>query len=134
MIENSSSSSFCTGVVSSPNYPDYYPNNLDKTETIQVESGKILRLEFTRFAVDGQPFACETADYVKITDGDRTTLMDKSCGSSSGDPSDSNYFQPSIITTRSNRVKIFFSTDGDHTNLGWSLFWSAVTPGLKTLI
>ena len=133
MVGNSSSSLFSAGFLNSSNYPDYYPNNLDKTETIQVESGKILRLEFTEFAVYGHPAFCET-DYVKITDGDGTTLMDKSCGSSSGDPSDSDYFQPSIITTRSNRVKIFFSTDGDHTNLGWSLIWSAVTPGLKTLI
>merc|ERR1719350_896022 len=41
------------GNVTSPNHPDNYPNNLDKTVTLQVESGKILRLEFTHFAVFG---------------------------------------------------------------------------------
>ena len=38
-----------TGVLTSPNYPDNYPHNLNKIEAIEVESGKILRLEFTAF-------------------------------------------------------------------------------------
>ena len=123
-----------TGVVTSPNHPGNYPNNLDKIETIEVESGKILRLEFTNFAV----WACDVntcpCDYVKITDGDGTTLMDNSCGYSDRDPSDSLYFLPSIITTRSNKVEIFFHTNGAVTDPGWSLSWSAVTPGEKALI
>jgi len=112
---------------------------MDKTEIIEVESGKILRLEFTHFAV----YACNDintcpCDFVKITDGDGTILMNKSCGYS--DPSSltfgvssSNYFLPPIITTRSNRVEIFFHTDTD-TRTGWSLSWSAVTPGEKALM
>ena len=123
-----------TGVVTSPNHPGNYPDNLDKTQTIEVESGKILRMEFTHFAV----YACDIntcpCDFVKITDGDGTTLMDNSCGYSSRDPSSSLYFLPPIITTRSNRVEIFFHTDGDWTAAGWSLSWSAVTPGEKSLI
>ena len=126
--------SFSTGVVTSPNHPGNYPDNLDKTQTLQVETGKILRLEFTRFAV----YACDITtcpcDYVKITDGDGTTLMDNSCGYSSWDPSHSLYFQPPTITTRTNTVEIFFHTNIDHTRVGWSLSWSAVTPGLKDLI
>merc|ERR1719370_570821 len=54
--------------------------------------------------------------------------MDKSCGYSSY-PSSPNYFQPPNITTRSNRVEIFFHTDASDTKPGWSLSWSAVTPG-----
>ena len=123
-------SSFLTGVVQSPNHPRDYRNNLDKTETIQVESGKLLRLEFTHFDVQWGS-DCQF-DHVKITDGDGTTLMEKSCGHSSTDPSDSRYFLPPIITTRSNRVEIFFHTDGAYTQPGWSLSWSAVTPGTKT--
>ena len=132
-----------TGVVTSPNHPDDYPDNLDKTEIIQVESGKMLRLEFTHFGV----YACGdintsnqikyivqsdsscSCDFVKITDGDGTTLMDNSCGYSDRDPSSSLYFLPPIITTRSNRVEIFFHTDGRGTTTGWSLSWSAVIPG-----
>ena len=121
------------GVVASPNHPDDYPRNVDKKQTIEVESGKILRLEFTHFAVwvcsDVNTCSC---DFVKITDGDGTTLMDNSCGYS--DPSSSWYFMPPIITTRSNRVEIFFHTDGRTTRSGWSLSWSAVTPGEKALM
>ena len=124
-----------TGVVTSPNHPGYYPHNMDKTETIEVESGKILRLEFTHFAVhtcdDVTTCSC---DFVKITDGDGTTLMDNSCGYSSVDPSHPYYFLPPIITTRSNRVEIFFHTNHQGTDSGWSLSWSAVTPGEKALM
>ena len=119
-----------TGVVRSPNHPDYYPNNLNKTQLIEVESGKILRLEFTHFDVE-HGSTCQY-DFVKITDGDGTTLMDNSCGYSDRDPSDSRYFLPPIITTRSNRVEIFFHTNGNgYTMTRWSLSWSAVTPGDK---
>ena len=131
-----------TGVVTSPNHPDDYPHNLDKTQTIEVESGKILRLEFTHFAVqacDGTTCNITTCptDFVKITDGDGTTLMDNSCGWSSVswiEPSHSLYFLPPIITTRSNRVEIFFHTDGSYAWNGWSFSWSAVTPGEKALM
>ena len=119
-----------TGVVTSPNHPSQYPNNLNKTQFIEVESGKILRMEFTNFAVDWGS-TCQF-DFVKITDGDGTTLMDNSCGYS--DPSYSSYFLPPTITTRSNRVEIFFHTDGSHTTSGWSLSWRAVTPGEKALV
>ena len=120
-----------TGVVTSPNHPGYYPHNINKTQTIEVEIGKILRLEFTHFAVQWKS-TCD--DFVKITDGDGTSLMGNSCGyldPSSGSGSISWYFLPPIITTRSNRVEIFFHTDAMDTTTGWSLSWSAVTPGEK---
>ena len=61
--------------------------------------------------------------------------MDKSCGYSHLDPSDSDYFMPPNITTRSNRVEIFFHTDGGGWMVdGWSLSWSALTPGEKALM
>ena len=110
-----------TGDVTSPNFPDNYSNNLKKTETIEVESGKILLLEFTHFDVQdcGNITNC-SCDFVKIRDGDGITLMDRSCGN----------LLPPMITTRSNRVEIFFGTDDDQTTTGWSLSWRAVTPGL----
>ena len=121
------------GVVTSPNHPDEYPENLDKTEVIEVESGKILKLEFTHFAVSAHAIHATIntcpSDFVKITDGDGTTLMDKSCGYSDQDPSSSVYFLPPIITTRSNRVEIFFHTDAFDGEAGWSLSWSAVIAG-----
>ena len=128
-----------TGVVTSPNHPSDYPNNLDKTQFIEVESGKILRLEFTHFAVWACDITTCPCDFIKITDGDGTTLMDNSCGYSSVTPSSSVYFLPPIITTVSNRVEIFFHTDAIGTmtgwaTTGWSLSWSAVTPGENALL
>ena len=123
-----------TGVVTSPNHPENYPDNLDKIETIEVESGKMVRLEFTNFAVWACDITTCPCDFVKITDGDGTTLMDNSCGYSNLDPSHPNYFLPPIITTRTNIVEIFFHTDDSGTRPGWSLNWSAVTTGEKALI
>ena len=132
-VHTSIFSGFClkillaTGAVTSPNHPFNYP--LEKTETIEVKSGEILRLEFPIFTIYGDPTACDIYDFVEIKDGDRTTLMDKSCGDSSRNPSDPIHFLPPIITSRSNRVAIFFRTDGSWTGSAWTLRWSAVTPG-----
>ena len=124
------------GVVTSPNYPDNYPNNLERTYTIQVGEGLIISLQFTAFQIVAQydyVYDYETYEYIydyesvvgcydhlTITDGDGTTLMDKSCGSS----------LPAAITSISNTVKIMFSTDGYRTESGWSLNWTAVTAGV----
>ena len=130
MFLTSSWKIFLAGVVTSPNYPDNYPNLVHKTESIQVESGKVLRLEFTHFDV----WACRDlttcpCDYVKIIDGNGTALMDNSCGYSSFDPSHPGYFLPPAITSSSNRVEVLFHTNGRDATAGWSLSWIAVTPG-----
>ena len=123
------------GVLTSPNYPGSYPENYGKTETIKIESGKLIKLVFTHFAVYGDPNACEIYDHVTITDGDGTTLMAKKCGDASQGPSSQGYFLPPIITTKSDMVDIFFKTNnlgiGPWPRSGWSLSWSAVTPGLE---
>ena len=118
------------GEVASLNYPGKYPNSLDKVEQITVESGKILRLEFTHFAVwiCGNIATC-SCDFVKITDGDGTTLMDNSCGYSDRDPSDPYYFQPPIITSFTNTVEIYFHTNDEDARSGWSLVWAAMAAG-----
>ena len=125
------SSTCSTGVVTSPNYPGKYPDNLNRTETVKVESGKILRMEFTKTAIWYQA-GCPK-DYVKITDGDGTILIDRSCGHSSSTPTSSSYFLPPTITTKTNTVDILFYTDVSGSYDGWSLNWTAVTPGLKPL-
>ena len=117
----------------SPNHPAKYPNNLNKTEEVVVESGKILKLEFTAFAVyvGGSIDTCPT-DFVRITDGDGTTLMDNSCGYSDRDPSDRYYIRLPIITTKTNKVEIYFHTSDDpivSTSTHWSLRWMAVAEG-----
>ena len=116
------------GEITSPNYPESnYPNNLEKTETIQVRKGMVLRLEFIDFALEWEP-TCQY-DYVRITDGDGTILMNNSCGYSSVDPSESNYFFPPVITSHTNATSIYLRTNSLRTDPGFSLSWVAVTPG-----
>ena len=117
--------------MTSPNHPGDYPNNVDRTEIIEVEKGKVLMLEFNRFDVwvckDIATCSCE---FVKITDGNGTTFLDNSCGFSSiPDPNSPFYFKPPTITSSGNRVEVVFHSDGEGQEPGWSLSWSAVTPG-----
>ena len=119
-----------TGIVKSPNYPKNYPNNLHKTETIQVEDGLILSLQFTAFdievqydlSINGMDYSSFTCpyDHLTITDGDGTILMERRCGLSSLLPA---------ITSKSNAINLVFSTNGVNTENGWSVSWIAVTPG-----
>ena len=124
---------FTTGEVTSPNYPNNYPNDLDKTQTIRVEEGLIISLQFTAFDIEAEYdydndtsaydydyesiIACP--DHLTIADGDGTTLMEKSCGNS----------LPADITSTSNVVNLVFSTSSVITRTGWSVSWSAVSPG-----
>jgi len=116
------------GVVKSPNHPDNYPNNLRQTNTIEVEEGLIVEMQFTAFNVESS-YTC-SSDHVTIKNGDGTTLMEKTCGSSSADPSHWSYRPlPAAVTSTSNRVEIYFHTNSIRSKSGWRLTWRAVTPG-----
>ena len=106
------------GVLSSPNYPGKYPNNHKKTNTIQGGPGTVLVLEFTAFDVESHA-SCRF-DYLKIRDGDGTTLMGKTCGSS----------LPAKIISNTNVVKLDFKTNAKGKGTGWSVSWREVTPGV----
>ena len=107
---------FSTGVITSPNHPGGYPSNLEKTQTIKVVQGLVLSLHFTVFALD-------LGDHLSITDGDGTTLMGRT----------SAYSKPANITSRTNVVKLLFTTNEAHSRTGWSVNWSAVSSGVLTL-
>ena len=119
----------CTGVVTSTNHPSNYPNNLEKTETIQVEQGLIISLEFTAFNI-GYHSTC-FSDALTITDGDGTTLMESSCGPSTlgdivigGENTGSSL--PPVIRSRTNTINLVFITDIHNTYSGWNVSWRAV--------
>ena len=121
-----------SGILTSPNHPDNYPNSMEKTEIIQVEQGLIILLRFITFDIEAHP-VCDY-DNLKITDGDGKVLMPKSCGSSSsgnvmvGDQRLGTSL-PANITSTSNYVKLVFRTDKDTSTTGWSISWRAVDPG-----
>ena len=75
-------------------------------------------MQFTAFNVESDSLC--SYDYVTIKNGDGTTLMEKTCGSS----------LPTAVTSISNRVEIFFYTDGDFSYSGWRLTWRAVSAGV----
>ena len=109
---------FSTGVVTSPDHPNHpgvYSHNLKKTQTIKVKQGLLVSLHFTRFTLYDN-------DYLSITDGDGTTLMGRTSG----------YTKPANITSRTNVLKLLFTTNEETTRTGWSVNWSAVTPGAFT--
>ena len=56
-------------------------------------------------------------------------LMNKSCGYMKVNESDPNFFVPPNITSNTNLVTVFFSTDGTSAKTGWTLNWRAVTSG-----
>ena len=68
-------------------------------------------------------------DFVQVTDGDGTMLMNKSCGYMKVNESDPNFFVPPNITSNTNMVTVFFNTDGTGAKTGWSLNWRAEESG-----
>ena len=79
----------------------------------------VIILQFTFFHI--HTHNCN--DHLKITDGDGTTLVEKACGTN----------RPNNITSRSNVINMLFTTDGSNEKAGWSVSWSAVTPGVSTI-
>ena len=131
-----------TGVVTSPNYPGEYPSNLDKTHKILVEQGLVLSLHFTAFDTKDSGYNC-VSTHLKITDGDGTTLMEKTCGSTvvgnvniEGQSIGSSL--PADVRSRTNVVNFFFKTDAFESGglqdavTGWSVSWSAISPDQST--
>ena len=102
------------------------------TETIRVEQGQILSLQFNAFDIYKYSWdpTCNY-DHLTIMDGDGTTLMEKSCGSTSDDNvliggESIGSSLPPAIRSRSNTINLVFSTDNSVAFPGWSISWRAV--------
>ena len=127
-----------TGVVNSPNYPDNYANNLQRIQTIQVEKGLILSIQFLAFDIESSTIC---GDQLTIVDGEDTAMMNKSCGSTSsgnvevGDVKIGSLL-PANITSTSNTVRLVFKTDNEskYARAGWSISWRAVEQGKSWLL
>ena len=105
-----------------------------------MEQGLLLLLQFTAFDIQFQDDRSNDVltncnDHLTIMDGDGTTLMEKSCGPDINGSilvgnKMSGSFLPVPVRSRSNIVNLMFSSDGTTKGRGgWSLSWSAVTPG-----
>ena len=118
------------GVLTSPNFPGNYPNDVARTHIIKVQDGTSVSFEFTAFNVELNGVSCR--DSVTIVDGNGTTLMGETCGGSSygnlivGGQSESSTL-PATVESTSNVVNLIFSSSADYTLTGWNLTWSAVS-------
>ena len=101
-----------------------------------MEEGLTLLLQFTAFNLE--PHSYCGFDHLTITDGDGTILMEKSCGSSDdgtavigghGGQLSLGSSLPANVRSLSNSVNLIFKTDFTGAMAGWSVSWSAVTPG-----
>ena len=99
------------GVITSPNYPEDYPNGLDFQKTIVVDKGYVVSISITDLGLDHSNEYC--TDYLEIKDGDGTLLeflSNQGC---------CYYFQSHTET-----VFLLFHTERDsQTERGWKLEW-----------
>ena len=100
-----------TGVLTSPNFPQEYINDLYQYRRIHVPEGNTIWIRFTDFDVDiGGRF-----DTVRVSDKDGTTLF------YGAENSDDDW--RTKIVSNTNTVNVLFTTDGVGTDKGWRLNW-----------
>ncbi|TWW71482.1 Cubilin Precursor [Takifugu flavidus] len=109
-----------TGSFSSPNYPNYYPNNRDCIFKIIVEVNMQIMLNFSSFSLEGSTPSCYF-DFVEIRDGGYETspLIGKFCGSD----------RPPAIVSHSNRLWVKFHSDSAITYGGFTAHWDGTQTG-----
>ena len=105
------------GALTSPNYPEKYPNNVNITRTIRVPEGEKIRILFTDFNVGSSSYGLiSKADYVTITDKDGTRLAHHDVFS---------WLSPTEKETVSNSNTVFVTfVASEFLNFdGWRLEW-----------
>ncbi|XP_076817749.1 transmembrane protease serine 9-like [Clavelina lepadiformis] len=102
------------GTLSSPNYPDFYDNDLSCTWTIQAPSNMSIEIQFTDFELESCNF--NVFDYLVIYDGGIQYTGVRFCGT----------FKPNDFESTSNQVRIQFYSDGGLQTKGFLLNWQFV--------
>ena len=102
-----------SGVLTSPNYPERYPNSHDSTQTVQVAEGKTIHFNIMNFNTEPE------YDYVEIIDEDGTNVMPPG----SGGLRDLQLAEQQC-SSNSNIAHVKFHTDGDTQRSGWRIEWS----------
>ncbi|KAM7390891.1 hypothetical protein PAMA_008881 [Pampus argenteus] len=109
-----------TGSFSSPNYPDYYPNNRDCIYKIIVQVNMQIMLNVTNFELEGSTPSCNN-DFVEIRDGGYETspLIGKFCANQ----------RPPVLVSHSNRLWVRFHSDATVTQRGFTAHWDGTQTG-----
>ena len=117
-----------SGVLTSLNYPDRYPDNLDSTQIIQVAEGNTIRFAWTDF--NTAPDDC-----VRIRDENGTDLAPypdfmswaaQICGIKTNPPRGWGNMLPPPSISSSNVVQVKFSSNHQLAYTGWRLEWSEI--------
>ncbi|XP_048223975.1 LOW QUALITY PROTEIN: cubilin [Perognathus longimembris pacificus] len=108
------------GIITSPNHPNDYPNDLDCTYRITVGTNKQIALHFTNFSLESPIFG-GCVDYVEIRDGgyENSPLLGIFCGST---------LPPSFIS-HSNKFWLKFHSDMSVSRSGFSAYWDGTATG-----
>ncbi|XP_066288209.1 CUB domain-containing protein 2-like isoform X1 [Branchiostoma lanceolatum] len=110
-----------SGNISSPNYPNMYPGNINCAWRIMVDEGQRIVIVFK--ALDIEDHGQCSYDYLRIRDGAGTTAasLAKVCG----------HTLPPSVTSSGNNVLIIFRSDYSVGGEGFDIEWSAEDlPGL----
>ncbi|XP_019897556.2 cubilin [Esox lucius] len=109
-----------TGELSSPNFPNNYPNDRQCVYEILVGVNMQIMLNFTHFSLEGSPPSC-FFDYVEIRDGGYETspLIGKFCSTS----------RPPMLVSHSNRLWLKFHSDSSVTSPGFRAHWDGTQTG-----
>lgn len=107
------------GYITSPNYPNNYPNNTNCVWRFATTPGHRVQLNFTSFELE---FHQECAfDHLEIYNGltVRSFTLGRFCGNST----------PGLITSTSNQMLIIFRADNSGQKLGFSANYSTACGG-----
>ncbi|CAC5355813.1 unnamed protein product [Mytilus coruscus] len=103
---------YSSGVISSPNYPSSYTNNLRYKYFVRVQAGQRIAMTFSRIDTEAK------FDYVQVFDGSKLSdrLLLKYAG-----------FSSSSITVQStsNTMLMLFTSDGSNTASGFTATYSS---------
>jgi len=110
------------GIIQSINYPKNYANNIleNKTTIRAANPDDTLEIEFLDFDLEGKwGYTFCPYDWVKIEDGDGSTLLDKTCEDT----------LPGTIMTNTSTAVIIFNTDRSVTGKGYKISWKSKSKG-----
>ena len=111
-----------TGVLTSPNFQERYPHDLNQVQKIQVPEGNTIRIRFTDFDVERE------YDTVTITDKDGTRLGLFDIGVYSYAD-----WRREIVSI-TDAVEVLFHTDVSGSDMGWRLEWGKYKVSISILL
>ena len=105
----------CGGfLITSPNYPENYPNNQNITEEMSVANGSLIEITFTDFSLEDS-HGC-VYDYVRIEDGNGEELLPRTCGD----------HKDISVMSKTNTTFLTFVSDHSEVRPGFRAEWRAV--------